>query len=135
MWKSVTSYSVKSYSTLLGCRKHFVPNRFFNITQSVHEMIIKDIKEVLDDKVNPTIKEDGGSCSFQYYDVRTNKVSLTLHGSCVGCPSSSNILSKQIEQIIKHYVPEVDIVAIESHVMDVDLYSKDILSLIKKQKK
>jgi len=69
-----------------------------------NEAVIK-IKEILDTKVRPAVAKDGGDITFQSFD--NGIVYLHMKGSCSGCPSSTATLKAGIENMLKHYVPEV----------------------------
>lgn len=67
--------------------------------------IVREIKEVLDTRVRPAVAQDGGDITFQGYD--KGVVYLNMQGSCAGCPSSTVTLKRGVENMLKHYVPEV----------------------------
>jgi Fe-S cluster biogenesis protein NfuA len=67
--------------------------------------IIIQIKELLDMKVRPAVEQDGGDIIFQRFE--EGILYLEMRGSCSGCPSSTVTLKNGIENMIKHYVPEV----------------------------
>jgi Fe-S cluster biogenesis protein NfuA len=67
--------------------------------------IVKQIREILDIKVRPAVAQDGGDITFQSYE--DGVVYLNLKGSCAGCPSSTATLKSGIENMLKHYIPEV----------------------------
>ena len=69
-----------------------------------NEAVIK-IKEIIDTKVRPAVAKDGGDIIFQSFD--KGIVYLHMQGSCSGCPSSTATLKAGIENMLKHYVPEV----------------------------
>jgi Fe-S cluster biogenesis protein NfuA len=71
--------------------------------------IVAQIKELLDTRVRPAVAGDGGDIVFRGY--RDGVVMLHMQGSCSGCPSSSATLKHGIENMLRHYVPEV--VAVE----------------------
>ena len=68
------------------------------------EVVVK-IKELLDSKVRPAVAMDGGDIVFDKYD--EGIVFLRMQGSCAGCPSSTATLKMGIENMLKHYIPEV----------------------------
>jgi Fe-S cluster biogenesis protein NfuA len=72
--------------------------------------IIKQIKELIEMRVRPAVAQDGGDIIFRGF--HDGIVQLELHGSCSGCPSSTITLKNGIENMLKHYVPEV--VAVEA---------------------
>jgi len=67
--------------------------------------IVDQIKELLDTRVRPAVAGDGGDIVFRGY--REGIVRLHMQGSCSGCPSSSATLKHGIENMLRHYVPEV----------------------------
>ena len=67
--------------------------------------IVAQIKDLLETRVRPAVAQDGGDIVFQ--DFRDGVVYLHMHGSCSGCPSSTATLKMGIENLLKHYVPEV----------------------------
>ena len=67
--------------------------------------IVKQIKELLDTRVRPAVAMDGGDIVFQGF--KKGVVFLHMQGSCAGCPSSTATLKMGIENMLKHYVPEV----------------------------
>jgi Fe-S cluster biogenesis protein NfuA len=71
--------------------------------------IVDQIKELLETRVRPAVAGDGGDIVFRGY--RDGIVRLHMQGSCSGCPSSSATLKHGIENMLRHYVPEV--VAVE----------------------
>ena len=71
--------------------------------------VVEQIKELLDTRVRPAVAGDGGDIVFRGF--RDGVVRLHMQGSCSGCPSSTATLKYGIENMLKHYVPEV--VAVE----------------------
>jgi len=69
--------------------------------------IVEQIKELIDTRVRPAVAQDGGDIVFKRFDIDTGIVSLQMRGACAGCPSSSMTLKSGIENLLKHYVPEV----------------------------
>ena len=67
--------------------------------------VVDQIKELLDTRVRPAVAGDGGDIVFRGY--RDGVVKLHMQGACSGCPSSSATLKHGIENMLKHYVPEV----------------------------
>ena len=63
------------------------------------------IKELLDTRVRPAVAMDGGD--IVYHKFEDGVVYLHMQGSCAGCPSSTATLKMGIENMLKHYVPEV----------------------------
>lgn len=69
------------------------------------EEIVRQIKELLDTRVRPAVAGDGGDIVFRGY--RDGVVRLTMQGACSGCPSSRATLKHGVENMLRHYVPEV----------------------------
>jgi Fe-S cluster biogenesis protein NfuA len=67
--------------------------------------IVHTIKELLDSRVRPAVAQDGGDITFQGY--RDGVVFLNMRGSCSGCPSSTATLKHGIENLLRHFIPEV----------------------------
>ena len=69
--------------------------------------IVAEIKELLDSRIRPAVAQDGGDIIFNRFDKDTGVVWLHMRGACSGCPSSSATLKSGVENMLKHYVPEV----------------------------
>ncbi len=69
--------------------------------------IVAEIKDLLDTRVRPAVAQDGGDILFDRYEPDTGIVWLHMRGACSGCPSSSATLKAGVENMLKHYVPEV----------------------------
>jgi len=67
--------------------------------------IIDQIKELLDTRVRPAVAQDGGDITFHGFD--RGVVYLHMQGACAGCPSSTLTLKMGIENLLRHYIPEV----------------------------
>jgi len=67
--------------------------------------VVTQIKELLDTRIRPAVAQDGGDIVFHSYE--DGVVYLHMQGSCSGCPSSTATLKMGIENLLRHYVPEV----------------------------
>lgn len=67
--------------------------------------IVEQIRDLIETRVRPAVANDGGDIVYRGFDKGT--VYLKMQGACSGCPSSSATLKNGIEQLLKHYVPEV----------------------------
>lgn len=94
--------------------EHLVENRPIlreNVTLEAEDFAPEDaeiaaqIKELLDTRIRPAVAGDGGDIIFRGF--RDGVVSLKMQGSCAGCPSSTATLKHGIENMLKHYIPEV----------------------------
>lgn len=69
------------------------------------EEVVAQIKELLDSRIRPAVASDGGDITFRGF--REGIVYLSMKGACSGCPSSSATLKSGVENLLRHYVPEV----------------------------
>ena len=67
--------------------------------------IVSYIKELLDQRVRPAVAQDGGDITFDRFE--NGVVYLRMRGACSGCPSSVMTLKSGIENLLRHYIPEV----------------------------
>ena len=67
--------------------------------------IVSTIKELLETRVRPAVAQDGGDITFHGF--KEGVVFLNMKGSCAGCPSSTATLKHGIENLLRHFVPEV----------------------------
>lgn len=67
--------------------------------------IVSQIRELLDTRVRPAVAQDGGDIVFQGF--QGGVVYLHMRGACAGCPSSTATLKMGIENMLRHYIPEV----------------------------
>ena len=67
--------------------------------------IVGQIKELLDSRVRPAVAQDGGDITFHGFE--RGVVYLHMQGACAGCPSSTITLKMGIENLLRHYIPEV----------------------------
>lgn len=81
-----------------------VPAEDFNDDPEDAE-IVSQIRELIDTRVRPAVARDGGDIVYRGF--QQGKVFLQMQGACSGCPSSTATLKQGIEQLLKHYVPEV----------------------------
>jgi Fe-S cluster biogenesis protein NfuA len=94
--------------------EHFVAGRPVTLADADEEAedvspedreIVDQIKELLDTRVRPAVASDGGDIVFKGF--RDGIVRLHMQGACSGCPSSAATLKHGIENMLRHYVPEV----------------------------
>jgi Fe-S cluster biogenesis protein NfuA len=96
---------------LVSGRPVFEKSKDQNLSSNEEDTdLIKQIKELIETRVRPAVAQDGGDIIFKSFE--DGIVKLELHGSCSGCPSSTITLKNGIENMLKHYVPEV--IAVES---------------------
>ena len=96
---SITNFNQNEYIRQLAKDTPGTAN-FENYTD-----IVKQIKELLDTRVRPAVAMDGGDIVYDSF--KDGVVYLHMQGACSGCPSSTATLKMGIENMLKHYVPEV----------------------------
>ncbi|MEO8714417.1 MAG: NifU family protein [Acetobacteraceae bacterium] len=111
----VASWQQLKPQVLAALMDHFVANRpviegdadadALEDIRPEDQEIVDQIRELLDTRVRPAVASDGGDIVFRGY--RDGVVRLHMQGSCSGCPSSSATLKHGIENMLRHYVPEV----------------------------
>lgn len=74
-------------------------------TADLSNPVIQKIVELLDKRIRPAVAMDGGD--IQFVDFQNGIVMLQMRGACAGCPSSTMTLKAGIENMLRHYVPEV----------------------------
>ncbi|HEX4114083.1 MAG TPA: NifU family protein [Stellaceae bacterium] len=67
--------------------------------------VVSAIKELIETRVRPAVAQDGGDIIFEHFT--DGVVYLQMHGACSGCPSSTATLKAGIENMLRHYIPEV----------------------------
>jgi len=67
--------------------------------------VVDTIRELIDTRVRPAVANDGGDITFRGY--KDGVVFLAMKGSCSGCPSSTATLKNGIENLLRHFVPDV----------------------------
>jgi Fe-S cluster biogenesis protein NfuA len=109
---------------LLGViMEHFTANRQVMISdednsapsssfEDEEDEVVSQIKELLYTRVRPAVAQDGGDIVFE--DFTDGTVTVQMRGACAGCPSSTATLKMGIENMLRHYIPEVkEVVAAE----------------------
>ena len=90
------------------------PNQFYQKNQKKNDQktsevdtedVEERIKQILDTKIRPAVARDGGDIKFKSYSKGIVKVEL--QGSCSGCPSSLMTLKQGVQNLLKHYIKEV----------------------------
>lgn len=78
------------------------------VVEEGSEEIVATIKELLETRVRPAVAQDGGDITFHGY--KEGRVFLRMRGACAGCPSSTATLQHGIQNLLKHFIPEVETV-------------------------
>nr|WP_238525819.1 NifU family protein [Parvularcula bermudensis] len=69
--------------------------------------MVEQIIDLIETRVRPAVAQDGGDIVFHRFVPGDGIVFLSMRGACSGCPSSTMTLKSGIENLLKHYVPEV----------------------------
>ena len=77
-----------------------------NTNKDENDETVKKIIDVLDTKIRPAVARDGGDIKFKSFE--NGVVKVELQGSCSGCPSSLMTLKQGVQNLLKHYVKEVN---------------------------
>ena len=77
-----------------------------NFNNNNDDDTVKKIIDVLDTKIRPAVARDGGDIKFKSF--KNGIVKVELQGSCSGCPSSLMTLKQGVQNLLKHYVKEVN---------------------------
>ncbi len=115
-----TDWAVLKPSILGAIMEHFLTHQplFYgegpeHFSETEDDPIVAQIKEILDTRIRPAVAMDGGDIVFDHFV--EGIVYVRLQGACSGCPSSSATLKSGIENMLRHYVPEVlEVRAIEN---------------------
>ena len=107
-WETLTNSIIEAITNHYKSGDAIINKKVENKTDAINkedeEAVVK-IKEILDTKVRPAVAKDGGDIIFQGFE--KGIVYLNMQGSCAGCPSSTATLKTGVENLLKHYVPEV----------------------------
>ena len=105
------SWDVLKPQILASVMDHFTQGDAV-MTQAAEEVsdendsdVVKKIKELLETRVRPAVAQDGGDIVYQSFE--DGILYLSMQGACSGCPSSTATLKNGIENMMRHYVPEV----------------------------
>jgi len=83
--------------------------------------VVQLIKELLDTRIRPAVQDDGGDINFVSFNEESGVVVVQLQGACSTCASSKVTLKSGVENMLKHYVPEVhEVIAEDLEVDDAD---------------
>jgi Fe-S cluster biogenesis protein NfuA len=107
-----TDWSMLKPMVLVALMEHFSTGQPVILNADKEEQgsgedseVVSQIKELIETRVRPAVMMDGGDIIFDNFD--NGVVYLRLRGACAGCPSSTMTLKSGIENMLRHYVPEV----------------------------
>ena len=106
-WEDIKHIIISFINDYYSSGKKFVYEKSSDINKKEESLneIEKKIIKILETKIRPAVASDGGDIKFKEY--KNGKVLVEMQGSCSGCPSSTMTLKKGVENLLKHYIPEV----------------------------
>ena len=109
LWEHIKPALLGTIMDFLQSGEEILSNDSRESSHEIHEgpdsEIIKKITDLLDTRVRPAVAQDGGDITFQSF--QQGVVYLHMQGACAGCPSSTMTLKMGIENLLRHYIPEV----------------------------
>ena len=111
-WDEIKHIVISLINDFYSSGKEFIIDKSpFESDQNLGE-IEKKIVQILDQKIRPAVAKDGGDIKFKEF--KDGVVKVQLQGSCSGCPSSTMTLKQGVQNLLRHYLPEVkEVVAIQ----------------------
>ena len=105
-WEYIKHIIISFINDYYSDGKKFVYESSSEKKQENLDEIEKKIIQILETKIRPAVARDGGDIKFKEY--KNGKVKVEMQGSCSGCPSSTMTLKQGVENMLKHYIPEVN---------------------------
>ena len=105
-WEEVKHIIISLINDFYSTGKECVIENSLNQTTEDLNDLEKKIIKILDEKIRPAVARDGGDIKFKEF--KDGIVKVQLQGSCSGCPSSLMTLKQGVQNLLKHYVKEVD---------------------------
>ncbi len=104
-WDEVKHIIISLINDFYSSGKDCVIEKDLNDQTGDLEEIEKKIVKILDEKIRPAVAKDGGDIKFKEY--KNGIVKVQLQGSCSGCPSSTMTLKQGVQNLLRHYIPEI----------------------------
>tara|TARA_Y100000590_G_scaffold274445_1_gene308129 strand:- start:1099 stop:1641 length:543 start_codon:yes stop_codon:yes gene_type:complete len=105
-WEDLKHIIISFINEYYSSGKEYIINKDHkNIKNIEFGNIEEKIINILDTKIRPAVAKDGGDIKFDKYE--EGIVTVKLQGSCSGCPSSTMTLKQGVENLLRHYIPEV----------------------------
>ena len=105
-WDEIKHIVISLINDFYSSGKEYVINKSLNEDKKDLKEIEKKIIQILDQKIRPAVAKDGGDIKFKNFE--NGVVRVQLQGSCSGCPSSLMTLKQGVQNLLKHYVKEVN---------------------------
>ena len=104
-WEEIKHIIISFINDFYADGNKFVYDNSSNNEENNLSEIERKIIKILETKIRPAVARDGGDIKFKEF--KDGKVKVELQGSCSGCPSSTMTLKQGVENLLKHYIPEV----------------------------
>jgi len=105
-WDDIKHIVISLINDFYSSGKNCVIDKDLNESKENLEEIEKRIVKILDEKIRPAVAKDGGDIKFKEF--KNGVVKVQLQGSCSGCPSSTLTLKQGVQNLLKHYIREVN---------------------------
>ena len=110
-WDEIKHIVISMINDFYSTGKDFVIDENLKDDETNLDEIEQKIVKILDQKIRPAVARDGGDIKFKEY--KDGVVKVQLQGSCSGCPSSTMTLKQGVQNLLRHYLPEVkEVIAI-----------------------
>ena len=104
-WDEIKHIVISLINDFYSSGKEFIIDKSpFETDENLGE-IEKKIVKILEQKIRPAVAKDGGDIKFKEF--KDGVVKVQLQGSCSGCPSSTMTLKQGVQNLLRHYLPEV----------------------------
>ena len=104
-WDDIKHIVISLINDFYSQGNEFVIDKVKRDTKNDLSIVEKKIVKILETKVKPAVARDGGDIKFKEF--KNGIVKVQLQGSCSGCPSSTMTLKQGVENILRHYIPDV----------------------------
>ena len=104
-WEEIKHIVISLINDYYLSGKEFVIDKNIKDESDNLDEIEKKIVKILEEKIRPAVARDGGDIKFKEF--KNGVVKVQLQGSCSGCPSSTMTLKQGVQNLLKHYLPEV----------------------------
>jgi len=104
-WDEIKHIVISFINDFYSEGKEFVINKNLEEENENLSDIEKKIVKILEQKIRPAVAKDGGDIRFKEF--KDGVVKVQLQGSCSGCPSSTMTLKQGVQNLLRHYLPEV----------------------------
>ena len=104
-WDDIKHIVISLINDFYSDGKDFVIDKNLDEVSTDLNEIEKKIIKILDQKIRPAVAKDGGDIKFKEF--KNGIVKVQLQGSCSGCPSSTMTLKQGVQNLLRHYLPEV----------------------------